>query len=89
MRVAEFGEDSYRAKEVKEKFDDPKTVKLAGTGPRQTFVARCLVELRSMMMSPYWSTTTSFPASSQPLFSSVLPSSSSFQLIHNSVMGHF
>jgi hypothetical protein len=39
-RVAEFGEDSYRAKEVNEMFDDPKTVEVAGTGPRQTFSVR-------------------------------------------------
>ena len=36
-RVAEFGEDSYRAKEVKEMFEDPKTAQMAGRGPRQTF----------------------------------------------------
>jgi hypothetical protein len=39
-RVAEFGEDSYRAKEVKEMFEDPKTAKMAGMGPRQTFSVR-------------------------------------------------
>jgi hypothetical protein len=39
-RVAEFGEDSDRAKEVKGVFEDPKTSKLAGMGPRQTFNVR-------------------------------------------------
>jgi hypothetical protein len=38
--VAEFGEDSDRAKEAKEMFEDPKTAKMAGTGPRQTFNVR-------------------------------------------------
>ena len=38
--VAEFGEDSYRAKEVKEIFENPKTAKMAGMGPRQTFSVR-------------------------------------------------
>jgi hypothetical protein len=40
VRVAEFGEDSYMTKEVKEMFDDPKTADMAGTGPRQTFSVR-------------------------------------------------
>ena len=38
--VAEFGEDSYRAKEVKEMFEDPKTTEMAGMGPQQTFSVR-------------------------------------------------
>jgi hypothetical protein len=39
-RVAEFGEDSYRAKEVKPVFLDPKSSLHAGTGKRQTFNVR-------------------------------------------------
>jgi hypothetical protein len=40
MRVAEFGEDSYRAKEVKAMMLDPKTGSMAGMGPRQKFTER-------------------------------------------------
>lgn len=36
-RVAEFGEDSYRAKEVKAMMLDPTTGPLAGMGPQQKF----------------------------------------------------
>ena len=39
-RVAEFGEDSYRAKEVKAMFLNPKSCTMAGKGPRQTFNVR-------------------------------------------------
>ena len=39
-RVAEFGEDSYRAKEVKAMMLDPKTGSLAGMGSRQKFTVR-------------------------------------------------
>jgi len=38
-RVAEFGEDSYRAEEVKAMMLDPKTGPMAGMGSRQTFTA--------------------------------------------------
>lgn len=39
-RVAEFGEDSYRAEEVKAMFLDPKSGPMAGMGPRQKFDVR-------------------------------------------------
>jgi hypothetical protein len=39
-RVAEFGENSYQAKEVKAMFLDPKSGPNAGIGPRQTFDVR-------------------------------------------------
>lgn len=39
-RVAEFGEDSYRAKEVKGMYLDPKSDNMAGSGPRQKFDVR-------------------------------------------------
>jgi hypothetical protein len=39
-RVAEFGEDSYRAREVKPMFLNPRSALRAGTGPRQTFDVR-------------------------------------------------
>jgi hypothetical protein len=39
-RVAEFGEDSYRAKEVKAMFLDPKSDQMAGMGPRQILNVR-------------------------------------------------
>ena len=40
LRVAEYGEDSHKAKEVKEMFEDLKTAKMAGMGPRKTFSVR-------------------------------------------------
>jgi hypothetical protein len=39
-RVAEFGEDSYRVREVKGMFLDPKSAQMAGMGPRQKFKVR-------------------------------------------------